>query len=164
MAFKSRSLRLQYGFPFLSIQWMGLYDLGEGKKPHFIIRVQNNGRTDAEFSNVAMDIQFLDHSPMQTFKLTDYKPLRPATIAPTNEKVPWIQSQRQEMYIGAERYPAFKDKKVNLYMWGAIKYKNFTQDPDTFTFCRYISRDDRLTAGGEESGYSGPYHDCEQTQ
>jgi hypothetical protein len=165
-ALQKKTAAVQFGLPLISINWLGMFELRENKAPHFIVRIQNNGKTNAESVSFAMGIKFGDQRPEPHFAPKDFQPIRPGTVEQWDPiKKNYIQSERQYAHTLPGDYSAYKSGKTRLYMWGVVRYKDFTNLPnewDQFTFCRYVTADVVQISTDEAQGYSGPYQDCDE--
>ncbi len=165
-ALQKKTAAVQFGLPVISINWLGMFELGENQAPHFIVRIQNNGKTNAESLSFAMDIKFSDQRPEPRFTPKDFQPIRPGTVEQWDPiKKNYIQSQGQYAHTVPGDYSAYKSGKTRLYMLGVVQYKDFTNQPnewDAFPFCKYVTFETVQISTDEKHGYSGPYQDCEE--
>jgi hypothetical protein len=165
-ALQKKTAAVQFGLPVISINWLGMFTLGENEVPHFIVRIQNNGKTNAESVSFAMDIKFSDQRPEPHFASKDFQPIRPGTIEQWDPiRKNYIQSQGQYAHTLLSDYAAYKSGKTRLYMWGEVRYKDFTNQPnewDAFRFCKYVTFATVQISTDEAHGYAGPYQDCDE--
>lgn len=164
-ALQKKTAAVQFGLPVISINWLGMFELGENKSPYFIVRIQNNGKTNAESTSLAMDIKFSDKRPEPNFTPKDFQHIKPGTIEPWDPTRKYIQSDRQFAHSLPGDYSTYKSGKTRLYMLGMVKYKNYTNLPDEwdyYPFCRYVTADVVQISTDEAHGYSGPYQDCSE--
>jgi len=148
--------------------WMGIYHSEQTQKMWAYIRVQNDGKTNAEFVSVAANFEFRPSDPQPTdyrFRPSDFKDTAPNMLVPFTSS-DYFASVRYDLIqqISPAEYPAYKESK--LYVWGIIRFQDFLGDRDEVPFCRYTTGDVFANKSGEGipgAGYGGnvtSYNQC----
>jgi hypothetical protein len=162
------------GLPLIKMTgYMQWYELGPNTKDlHISVMMQNYGKHIAASVAGAAYVEFRSTIPEQgryNFAPDDFTPINDGVLyflnfdelsdqLKANQKAGYYRTKERQ--VSSEEYQAYTAGKTSLYVWGVVKYKDFTGGEAKTGFCRYLSVNNIAAIG--ETAYTCKFSNCDE--